>query len=349
MRAYGVGIVGAGTVGTLHAREIEAIEGVEVVAVADPRKVAGRGLAAEHGARWYADGAGLLARSDVDVVVLCTPSGLHPEGAVAAAQAGKHVITEKPMAITLEGADRMIEVCRAAGVTLSVIFQYRFNRDALRLKRALDTGLFGRPILGNAIVHWHRSQGYYEEKGGWRGTWAFDGGGALMNQSIHAVDLLRWLLGPVESVCAYAQTLTHEIEAEDTVTAALRFRSGALGVVQGTTSADADYPLRVEIRGTEGGATFENSRISDWRPSRHEQILSPEELEKFPDAPHEPFGAAHARQLREIFAALREGTDPPLGGEEARKALEIILGIYRAAGTGGRLSLAEHPADRRRR
>lgn len=349
MGTFGVGIVGAGTIGSLHAREIGAIRGAEVVAVADPREAAGRALAAEHGAGWYADGAGLLARSDVDVVVLCTPSGLHPEEAVAAARAGKHVITEKPMAITLEGADRMIEACKEAGVTLSVIFQYRFNRDALRLKRTLDAGLFGRPVLGNALVHWHRPQGYYEEKGGWRGTWALDGGGALMNQSIHAVDLLRWLLGPVESLCAYAQTLTHEIEAEDTATAALRFESGALGVVQGTTSAHADYPIRVEIRGTEGGATFEGSRLSSWRPSRHEEVLSPEELEKFPDAPDEPFGAAHGRQLREIFAALREGTDPPLGGEEAREAVEIILGIYRAAGTGGRISPAKHRADRRGR
>ena len=349
MRTFGVGIVGAGTIGALHAREIRAIEEAEVVAVAEPREAVGRELAAEHGAGWHADAAGLLARPDVDVVVLCTPSGLHPEGAVAAARAGKHVITEKPMAITLEGADRMIEACREAGVTLSVIFQYRFNRDALRLKRALDAGLFGRTVLGNALVHWRRTQGYYEEKGGWRGTWALDGGGALMNQSIHAVDLLRWLLGPVESLCAYAQTLTHEIEAEDTATAALRFESGALGVVQGTTSTHKDYPIRVEIRGTEGGATLEGSRLVEWRPSRDDEVLSPEERERFPDAPDEPFGAAHGRQLREIFAALRRGLDPPLGGREAREAVEIILGIYRAARAGDSLYLADRPNDSRER
>jgi UDP-N-acetyl-2-amino-2-deoxyglucuronate dehydrogenase len=188
---FGVGIVGAGTIGTVHARAIEGIEEARLVAVAEPREEAGRALAGEHGAGWHADTEALLGREDVDVVVLCTPSGMHPDAAVAAAGAGKHVITEKPMAVTLEGMDRMIRASREAGVTLSVIFQYRFNREALRLKRALDAGLFGRPVLGNALVHWHRTQAYYDEKGGWRGTWGLDGGGALMNQSVHAVDLLQ--------------------------------------------------------------------------------------------------------------------------------------------------------------
>ncbi|QIN81546.1 gfo/Idh/MocA family oxidoreductase [Rubrobacter tropicus] len=339
MAEFGVGIVGAGTIGAVHARAIGEIEEARLVAVAEPREEAGRTLAGENGAGWHADAGALLGRDDVDVVVLCTPSGMHPDAAVAAAEAGKHVITEKPMAVTLEGLDRMIWATREAGVTLSVIFQYRFNREALRLKRALDAGLFGRPVLGNALVHWHRNQAYYDEKGGWRGTWDLDGGGALMNQSVHAVDLLQWLLGPVESLCAYADTLTHDIETEDVASAALRFTSGALGAIQGTTSTHADYPLKVEIRGTEGGATFERSRLTDWRPAREEEVLSAGELAAFPDAPEEPFGAAHERQLRAIFSALREGTEPPIPGEEARKAVEIILGIYRAASEGERVSL----------
>jgi predicted dehydrogenase len=281
----------------------------------------------------------LLARDDVDVVVLCTPSGMHPDEAVAAARAGKHVITEKPMAITLDGVDRMIWACRGAGVTLSVIFQYRFNRDALRMKRALEAGLFGRPVLCNALVHWRRTQAYYDEKGGWRGTWKLDGGGTLMNQSVHAVDLLQWLLGPVESLCAYTETLTHDIETEDLATAALRFQSGAMGVIQGTTCADRDYPLKVELRGTEGSATFEGTRLTGWYPSRDEEILSEEELALFPDSLDESFGVAHGRQLREIFDALRESREPPVPGEEARKAVEIILGTYRAARSGEKVSL----------
>ena len=339
MDTFGVGIVGAGTIGAVHAGALDELQDARLVAVVAAREVTGRKLAEAHGAEWHAGLGELLARPDVDVVVICTPSGLHPDQAVAAARAGKHVITEKPMAVTLEGADRMIHVCREAGVTLSVIFQYRFNRDALRLKRAVETGLLGCPVLGNAFVHWHRTQAYYGESGGWRGTWALDGGGALMNQSIHAVDLLQWILGPVESICGYAETLTHDIEAEDTASAALRFASGALGAIQGTTSAHRDSPLRIEIRGTEGSATLEGSRLTVWEPGREAEVLSPRDLELLPESRgDEPLGAAHRRQLEVIFAALREGREPPIPGEEARKAVESVLGIYRSAASGERVT-----------
>lgn len=341
MSTFGVGIVGGGTIGAVHARALKRIEGAELVAIAGRPRGRGSALAKEHGADWHPKMESLLERPDVDAVILCTPSGLHPEGAVAAARAGKHVITEKPMAITLEGANRMIEACREAGVVLSVIFQYRYNRAALRLKRALDAGLFGRPVIGNALVHWRRTHDYYRENGGWRGTWELDGGGALMNQSIHAVDLLQWLLGPVESLVSYTATLTHDIDAEDTATAALRFGSGAMGVIQGTTSAHMDYPLRIEIRGEEGGATLEGSRLSEWRPSRDTEVLSAEELERFPDSPEDSLGPAHERQLREIFGALQRGEEPPLSGEEAKKAVEIVLGIYRSARAGERVQLSD--------
>lgn len=339
MAEFGVGIIGAGTISKVHARAIQRIQATRLVAVAEPREDAGRQLAGEHGAVWHSDAEALLGREDVDVAVLCTPSGLHADHAVAAAEAGKHVITEKPMAITLDSMDRMIMVCREAGVSLSVIFQYRFNREALRLKRALDAGLFGRPVIGNALVHWHRTQEYYEEKGGWRGTWALDGGGALMNQSVHAIDLLQWLLGPVESLSAYTNTLTHDIETEDVACAAVRFANGAMGAIQGTTSTHADYPLKIELRGTQGSATFEGARLTDWNPSSEVEVLSADEQLNYPDAPDEPFGAAHERQLRAIFAALAEGSEPPIPGEEARKAVEIILGIYRSASDGEQISL----------
>ncbi len=342
-RTFGVGIVGAGTIAKVHAAELAGVEGAELVAVVERSGEDGRELATSHGAEWHPDLEGMLARDDVDVVVLCTPSGIHADGAVAAAQAGKHVICEKPMAITLGGVDRMIGACREAGVALSVIFQYRFHRDALRLKRALDAGLFGRPILCNALVHWCRTQAYYDEKGGWRGTWELDGGGALMNQSVHAVDLLQWLLGPVESLCAYTETLTHDIETEDLATAALRFESGAMGVVQGTTCNHRDYPLKVELRGTEGSATFEGTRLTSWYPIRDEELLSEEELALLPESGDEPLGPAHGRQLRVIFEALREGREPPIPGEEACKAVEIILSIYQAARSGERVSLRPVP------
>jgi len=344
MDTFGVGIVGAGTIGAVHAGALDELQDARLVAVAEAREVTGRKLAETHGAEWHAGLRELLARPDADVVVICTPSGLHPDQAVAAARAGKHVITEKPMATTLEGADRMIHACKEAGVTLTVIFQYRFNRNALRLKHAVEAELFGRPVLGNAFVHWHRTQAYYGERGGWRGTWALDGGGALMNQSIHAVDLLQWILGPVESICGYAETLAHDIEAEDTASVALRFASGALGTIQGTTSAHRDSPLRIEIRGTEGSATLEGSRLTVWQPSREEEVFSARDHESLPEPQgNEPLGAAHRQQLKEIFAALREGREPPIPGEEARKAVEIVLGIYRSAASGERVTFPLEP------
>ncbi len=338
-QTFGVGIVGAGTIGAVHARAISQITDARIVAFAEPREDAGRQLAGEHGAEWHASLEELLGRPDVDVVVLCTPSGMHPDQAVQAAGAGKHVITEKPMAITLDGADRMIAACREAGVQLAVIFQNRFHRDALRLKRAVEAGLFGRPVFGNAFVHWFRSPEYYAEKGGWRGTWALDGGGALMNQSIHTIDLLQWMLGPIESLSAYTATLARPIEAEDTASATLRFAGGALGTIQGATSAHQNFPIRLEILGTEGAATLEGAGLTVWQPSREAEPLGPDDEALIAGSqPDEPFGAAHLRQLRLIFAALREGRQPPVPGEEARKAIEIILGIYRSGQTGERVS-----------
>jgi UDP-N-acetyl-2-amino-2-deoxyglucuronate dehydrogenase len=349
VKAFGVGVVGAGTIGKVHAGALAGLEEARVVVVAEPREEAGRALAAEHGAAWCARLEDLLAREDVDLVTLGTPSGMHPDQTVQAARAGKHVVTEKPLAITLEGADRMIAACSEAGVTLSVIFQNRFNLDPLRLKRAVEAGLLGRPILANALVHWRRTAEYYAEGGGWRGTWALDGGGALMNQSIHTIDLLQWVMGPVESLSAYAATLAHQIEAEDTASAALRFASGALGAIQGTTAVDRNWPVKLEVRGSAGAATLEGTRLALWEPSREageaELLTEQDRAMVAGAAPGEPFGAAHRRQLRAIFAALHEGRQPPVPGEEARKALEIVLAIYEAARTGERIPFPFHPRE----
>ncbi len=337
MTEFGVGIVGAGGIGTIHADVLREVEGARLVAVAEPREEAGRKLASEHGAEWHPDMQILLDRRDVDVVILGTPSGMHPDQAVQAASAGKHVVTEKPLAITLEGADRMVKAARDAGVSLSCIFQNRFHRDALKLKRAVDAGLLGRPVMANAFVHWHRDQGYYDAAGGWRGTYRLDGGGALMNQSIHTIDLLQWVMGPVESLSAYTGTLAHEIEAEDTASAALRFGSGALGCIQGMTSAHTNRPVRLEVLGDEGAATLEGSRLTVWEPSREEEVLSAHDLESTLDPVEgEPWWKAHVMQMRLIFEALREGEEPPVPGHEARKPLEIVLAVYHSARTGER-------------
>lgn len=342
MASFGVGIIGAGVISKAHARAISALDSVHLVAVADPVEEAGTDVAREFGAEWAPDAPALYKRDDVDIVVLATPSGLHAEQAIAAANAGKHIVTEKPMATTPEDADRMTDAAKAAGVEMAVIFQNRFHRDALRLKRATEAGLFGTPVLGNALVHWHRSQEYYNASGGWRGTWALDGGGALMNQSIHTIDLLQWIMGPIDRLSAETATLAHDMETEDVASASLRFQNGALGAIQGTTAAKTDAPIRLEIIGSGGRGILEGGRITRWEPERDlsdEELLTTEDIDRSEGwRPDESFGAAHERQWRAIIKALSEGTTPPVPGEEARVAVQIIRTIYDAASSGNRLS-----------
>ena len=340
----GVGLVGAGVIGRIHANAIRQLDEGRVVAVAEPREEAGRALASEVEADWLPTFEALLERSDVELVILATPSGLHPAQAVLAAGAGKHVVTEKPMAITAHGASSMIAYAKAYGVSLAVIFQNRFLPDTLKLKRAVDAGRLGRLILGGAFVHWRRTADYYAANGGWRGTWELDGGGALINQSIHTIDVLQWMMGDVASVAAHTATLTHSIEAEDTASASVRFRNGALGVIQGTTSASADFPVRVELIGDRGRAVLESGALVTWDgPDPPDDALLTEDDRAAIEGWHagEQFGDSHRRQLRRIFAAIRDGTEAPLPGHEARKAVDIILGIYESARLGRRIDLIE--------
>ncbi len=342
-----VGIIGGGTIAAVHATAIGAIPDARLVAIADPQEAVGRTLADKHSAEWMSDASTLIARPDIDLVILATPSGLHADHAVVAAQAGKHVVTEKPMATTLADADRMTAAATAANGSLAVIFQNRFSRDAVLLKRAVDAGLFGRLIFGNAFVHWRRTQAYYDASEGWRGTWALDGGGALMNQSIHTIDLLQWMLGPVARITGETATLTHEIETEDTAAATVRFVNGALGAIQGSTSLGKDYPIRLDIVGTEGRASLSGGQLTTWEPNRDvdaREFLTPEDLAHTEGSGGEdPFGAAHERQLRAILAAIRDGKTPPVSGAEARKAIEIILAIYRSATDGAAVTLPVKP------
>ncbi|HYJ13298.1 MAG TPA: Gfo/Idh/MocA family oxidoreductase, partial [Thermomicrobiales bacterium] len=295
-------------------------------------------------ATWYPSFTDLLAQPDIDVVILGTPSGLHPEQTILAAQAGKSIITEKPMAITHDGASRMIDAVESAGVNLAVIFQNRLTGDVYRAKRAIERGLIGTPIVASASVFWHRTQDYYDANGGWRGTWSLDGGGALINQSIHTIDVLQWLMGGVESVQAQISTLTHDIEAEDAASASLRFRSGAVGSILVTTSASKDHPTRVEVIGTAGRLTLESNVLTvfEGEGKISDDLLTNDDLNTIADwKPDEGFGDGHQRQLRLIFNALAAGTPPPVPGREARKAVDVILGIYESARTGMRISIAQ--------
>ena len=249
--AVGFGIIGCGMIANFHARAVADIRGASVVACYDTFPAAADRLAQSIGCRAYHDLPALLDDPRVDVVTICTPSGAHLEPAVAAAQAGKHVIVEKPLEITLARCDRIIAACAQAGVVLSTIFPSRFHESSRLLKQAIDQERFGRLTVGDAYVKWYRTQQYYDS-GAWRGTWKLDGGGALMNQAIHSVDLLSWLMGPVKDLSARTAMLAHErIEVEDVAMAALRFANGALGVIEATTAAYPGALKRIEIHGSD--------------------------------------------------------------------------------------------------
>ena len=262
--AMGFGIVGCGMIADFHARAINDVRGAKLIGGYDQVPAAADRLGDKFGCRAYHDLKDMLADPDVDVVTIGTPSGAHLEPAVAAARAGKHVIVEKPLEITLRRCDKIIAECEKAGVTLSTIFPSRFHASSVEMRRAVDAGRFGRLTVGDAFVKWYRSQEYYDS-GAWRGTWELDGGGALMNQAIHTVDLLSWLMGPVAEIRAQTGLLAHRrIDVEDVAMAVLQFENGALGVIQGTTSVTPGYPRRLMINGDKGSIELVEGDITIW-------------------------------------------------------------------------------------
>ena len=255
-----VGLIGGGNISETHARAARAIPGVEIAAIYGTNVEKVRRLAGEHGAIGYSDFEKFLDHRPMDMVALGSPSGLHAEQGIAAARRGLHVLTEKPIDITTKRADELISAADRAGVQLGVFFQDRFKADILRVKEAIDNRKLGRPVLADARVKWFRPESYYSESK-WRGTLHLDGGGALINQAIHTVDLLLWLFGDVVAVQAHCKASVHTIEAEDTLVALLEFANDATGVLQATTSVYPGYPRRLELTGTEGTLVIEHDRL----------------------------------------------------------------------------------------
>ena len=339
----GVGIVGCGMISQFHARAIADSDGAELVACCSRDMARAKSLADEFGGTAYDDLTKMLADPAVDIVSICTPSGAHREPAVAAANAGKHVIVEKPLEITLERCDAIIEACAKNKVVLSTIFPSRFHSSSKLLKAAIDAGRFGILSLGDAYVKWFRTQEYYDS-GAWRGTWELDGGGALMNQAIHCVDLLTWLMGPVAELSARTATLAHErIAVEDVATASLRFANGALGVIEATTASFPGMLKKIEIHGSQGSAVIEEEDIKTWQfaemTAEDEKIIA-----QFADATESGGGAsdpsaighaAHTHQFNDVIHAIQSGNPPSINGHEGRRSVEIILAIYKSAETGG--------------
>ena len=348
--SYGFGIVGLGLIADFHAKAIQAISGgrSSLVACCSRSAEKAQGFSKKYGCTGYTDINKFLAHPGLDIVSLCTPSGAHLEHSLAAAKVGKHVIVEKPLEITPERCDKIIASCEKAKVSLAGVFQSRFSEVAGIVKKAVDQGRFGTLVLGDAYVKWFRSQEYYDD-GGWHGTQSLDGGGALINQSIHAVDLLQWFMGPVESVQAFTGTIGHErIEVEDNAVAALRFRNGAFGVIEGSTSVYPGFLKRIEISGTKGSVILEEETLKAWDFA--EGLPEDEEIrEKFGAGAETGGGAAdpaaisfegHRRQFEEFITSLEQGRSPLVDGREAKKAVQIIQAIYASAKKGTLVRLA---------
>ncbi len=351
--SIGFGIIGCGTISQFHARAIGDVRGAKLVACYDTVPAAADRLAAATGCKAYHELDAMLADPAVEVVTIGTPSGAHLEPAVAAARAGKHVIVEKPLEITLRRCDQIITACDKAGVVLSTVFPSRFHGSSMEMKRAIDQGRFGRLTLGDAMVKWYRSQDYYDS-GAWRGTWELDGGGALMNQAIHSVDLLTWLMGPVVEVRATTGLLAHRrIAVEDVALAAVTFANGAMGIIEASTAVCPGYLKRIEIHGERGSAVMEEEDIIRWdfaKPTQrdaaiHEAMSQRKSTGGGASDPKAIGHHGHARQFRDVLEAIKKGTNPLVDGPEGRRSVEIILAVYKAAETGRavRLPLAGDP------
>jgi UDP-N-acetyl-2-amino-2-deoxyglucuronate dehydrogenase len=327
-------LVGCGRIAQTHFDAIREVDGIELVAVCDAVEQRAREAGEQNDVPWFTSYSKMLSDVPSDAVAICTPSGLHPAHGILAARAGRHVVCEKPMAITLSAADELVHACDEQGVHLFVVKQNRLNPSVQLVKRAVDKGRFGRIYLANTTVRWTRPQEYYDQAP-WRGTWEFDGG-AFMNQASHYVDLIQWLVGPVESVVAKTATLARRIETEDTGVAVLRFRSGALGVIEVTMLT---YPKNLEgsltLLGERGtiriGGTAVN-RIEHWAfaDSDEDDAL----VSQVATNPSSVYGFGHAGYYRNVLAVLRGEAAPETDGRAGRKSLELILGIYESAKTG---------------
>lgn len=353
------GILGCGVIGPHHAQAIASLTDEAVlVAVADRHVERAERLAQRYGVSAYTSLEALLAHPGLDAISICTPSGDHADNAIAVLQAGKHAVIEKPVAVTVEAIDRLLAARRSEAQKVAVISQHRFDTSAQIVHDAVAQGRLGRLTVGKAQVRWWRSQDYYDS-GAWRGTWELDGGGALMNQSIHTIDLLQWIMGPVVEVSAYTGLLAHErIEVEDTAVAIMRFASGALGMIEGTTAAYPGLTARLEVNGDRGSAIIDNDELIYFHSAAsHEEdaaygagatgnqaaeLLSQYASESpAPTAGADPasLSMAHRSQLRDFIRAIREHREPLVTIAEGRKPVALIRAIYESARRGGSVAV----------
>ncbi len=332
------GLIGLGVISEVHAQAIYATDGAELRACYSPVPEEVSQFSDEWKCRGYRDLQEMLLTADIDAVSICSPSGTHLEAALAAIEAGKHLVIEKPIEVTGRRAEQILCAARKKGVVVTGIFQSRFYEAARQVKQALDRGRFGRISLVDAYVKWYRTQEYYSASG-WRGTWKMDGGGALMNQSIHMVDMLAWLMGTPREIYCRMDALGHDnIEVEDTAVVTMQFPGGAIGVLEGTTAAYPGFYKRFEVSGSSGSAIVEEDRIVEWRFENEDEFdVSLREKFKvgsFPraDLPRYEFEySAHAGQYASIIAALEGKQQLSVSVSEAIRPVKLIELAYESA------------------
>lgn len=344
MKELRFAIVGCGRISVRHSDLLGSgqIKGAVLAAVADIVQEKASRTGERFGVPWYTDMHEMCAKEAIDVVVVLTESGLHSRHVVELARHGKHIVVEKPMALTLEDADAMILACERAGVRLFVVKQNRFNVPVVKLREALDGGRFGKLVLGTVRVRWCRRENYYAQDA-WRGKWSLDGG-VLANQASHHVDLLSWMMGDVESVVAKASNALADIEAEDTAVVLLRFTSGALGVIEATTAArPKDLEGSISLLGAQGTVEIAGFAVNEMRTWQFTPEL-PEDadiLQRSSVNPPNVYGFGHQAYYEHVVDALRCGREALVDGREGRRSLQLISAIYESVETGSEVRLAD--------
>ncbi len=333
-----IGIVGCGTIADIHAQAILQSTNAELVSVYSRSKKNARLIGEKYNTKWHTDWDAFISNPDLDSVSICTPNGTHLDYGRKAAEAKKHVILEKPIEITLERAKELITVCKKNEIQLSVIYQTRFVDNMHKLKQQLDNMKLGKIFMADAYIKWFRSQEYYDS-GAWRGTFKLDGGGVLINQAIHTIDLLQWLMGDVDTIFGQIGTFTHKrLEGEDNAVATLRFKKGAIGVIEASTSIQPSQARRIEIHGEKGSAIIDDNDI---KFSVEGDISSKDQMDDERNAPSSgsssPLGGfsiePHKKQFEAIVNAINNNTTPPVSGEESMKSLSIVLALYESSRT----------------
>ena len=337
-KTFGFAIVGSGAIAHAHAKAIALLKGAQLVGVYGSVAQQAAEFAQTYSCKQYETFQKLLEDPQVDIVSICTPSGLHAQYAIDIANAGKHLVTEKPMAITTEQLDAMIQAAQSNGVKAAVIVQKRFSKAVAGVKAAIDGGFLGKIHSADCVMRYHRTESYYAQ-GGWRGTWAMDGGGALMNQGIHGVDLVQYLMGGVQSVYAYCKTVSRPIETEDHAYILAEYRNGAMGTIHSSTVCAPGQPSTITVCGEKGTVVLQEDTILTWdvegmeKPSCESGTVA-----SFRNPMDFPIDN-HVSQLQDLVDAIREDRTPAVDLYEGRKAVDIILAAYNSSKTGEKILL----------